>query len=79
MCYRYNYSINSKWGYWLNSNDICNFIAFNYTFKYSFITMFLQQLHEEYVVKLWIFANQGMVFQSGSNLYFLNKSKVKRS
>ena len=29
MCYRYNYSINSKWGYWPKSNDICNFIAFN--------------------------------------------------
>lgn len=41
--------------------------------------MFLHQLHEEYVVKLWIFANQGMVFQSGSNLYFLNKSKIKSS
>lgn len=76
MCYRYNYSINSKWGYWLNSNDIVIFIAYNGSIV---LPLFLHQLYEEYVVKLCIFANQGMVFQSGSNLYFLNKSKVKSS
>ena len=51
MCYRYNYSINSKWGYWLNSNDIVIFIAYNgsVVLPLCFSTSFMKHMLSSFV------------------------------
>ena len=60
MYYRYNYSINSKWGYWLNSNDIVIFIAYNgsVVLPVCFSTSFMKRMLSSFVflpIKEWYF------------------------